>query len=227
MSFRPICFSVLIAVILSFTGAPALSADAPKFTNPNRTFKPVSPEEEARLAPIILGDRPKLDKKELEKINKGKIVVRKIKTADESRRYEAIGKIDAPPKKVMEFMRNYPARVGVLPHIQEVSVEWEGNLAHVDQTLKVAFKTIRYRLDYLHYKDSVIEWEYVHGDLKDTRGYYKLFPCNDGAATILIYHVYTETGMLVPKFIVALLSKSSMPDVVEAIRGAVMKKAGK
>lgn len=213
--------AVALSLLLS---AGSVGAEEPAFTNPNPRFRPLTVDQVNRLLPGKLGVPPDLSKRERRKIAAGKVVVQELSVHDEDRRNQAIGLINAPQKAVMVFLRDYPARVGVVPHVKKIAVTWIGNLALVDQTLKVAFKTIRYRLQYLHYGDAMVEWEYLHGDLKDTTGYFKLFPENGGRKTLMVYHVFTRPGSFVPDFIIDMLSRHSMPKVIKGIRKAVMKR---
>ncbi|RJO71550.1 MAG: hypothetical protein C4523_04265 [Myxococcales bacterium] len=217
------CAPTGLIILFSIVTA-ALWADEPKYRNPNPAFKLLPPEEEARLAPIKLGKPPAFSSDELKKIQAGDVVVRKLAETGDRRRYEAIGKVDLPPKAVMAFMRDYSLRVGVMPHNEKVHAEWQGNMAVVDMTLKVGLSRVSYRQNILHYLDSYMEWEYVHGDLKHTAGYYKFFPYSEGRKTLVVYNVETDPGLPLPGFLLDLLTKSSMPDVIRAIRkGAALK----
>lgn len=228
---KSLVLPLILSLLVGFSSGVLAAEKEPKFTNPNLTFKPMSPEEEARLAPIKLGQPPVLDAKQQKKVDKGDVVIVDMTKSDTDdkgpKRYLAIGMVDAAPKAIMSFLRDYPNRVGRMPHIAEVSAEWEKNLARVNMTLKIALTKLRYRMQYLHYVDSMVEWEYIHGDIKDSKGYFKCFPREDGKKTLLVYHVQTETGMSVPKFILEMLTKHSMPKVIKAVRAAVKELAEK
>ena len=206
--------------------AAGASAEEFKYKNPDPKFKPLSKDAELAQVAAKLGAPPKLTEKQQALVDEGEVVIREVKGAGEGKRYEAIAVIKAPPKAVMAFLRDFKSFVGPMPNLKKIEFTWEQNLAHVTQWLKVALTTIAYRLNIAHYGDSVIEWELVEGDIKDTTGYYKFFPRAEGKETLLVYHVYTDPGMAVPQFIINLLTKSSMPGVVEAIRTTVAKRAG-
>ena len=190
-----------------------------KYKNENLRLKPLSHEEELRLAPIKLGVPPKFTAEELQKLRKREIVIRRIPTPDKpGLAYDAIAIVDRSPEDIMTFLKDYANRVGMMPHNTDIKVRWEKNLAIEDLTLKVAFQTIRYRLRLLHYGNSFIEWEYAHGDIKETYGYYKLFPYMGGKGTLLVYHTYTDSGIPLPKFVLDMLTKSSLPEVIHVIR---------
>jgi len=196
-------------------------ADQPKFKNKSLTFKPLSMAEQTRLLPQKLGTPPVFTAKEQKKIDNGKVIVRELSGSSKIKTIEAYGTIDAPCAKVMSFLKDYKARVGIFPHVEDVKIQWEGNIAHVELQLSIAFKTINYKMNYRHYKNSFIEWEYVEGDIKNSTGHYKLFPIENGSKTLMVYHVISETGMAIPKFIEKMLTKSSMPKVIKAVRQGV------
>ena len=226
MTLRRTVLSVLaFTVVLCLAAAAA--AEEYKFRNPDPKFKPVSKDQEAAIAAQKLGSTPKLSEKQQATVDAGEVVIREVKTTGEGKRYEAIGIIKAPPKQVMAFLKDFKAFVGPMPNLKKIEFTWEGNLAHVKQWLKIALTTVFYNLNIAHYGDSVIEWEFVEGDIKDTTGYYKFYPLADGTETLIVYNVYTDPGMMVPQFIINMLTKGSMPGVIEAIRKAVAQRAGK
>jgi hypothetical protein len=210
--------------ILCFVAGVSGAEDAYKYHNPAPKFKSLSKDDEAGLAAEKLGAPPKLTEKQLEKIAAGEIVIREVAGAGEGKRYEAVAVVKAQPKAVMAFLKDFASYVGPMPNLKKIEFSWEGNLARVTQHLKVALSSISYRLNILHYDDAVIEWEFVEGDIKDTTGYYKLFPRSNGKETLLVYHVYTEPGMAIPQFIMNILTRKSMPDVVKAIREEAIKR---
>ncbi|MBI5526370.1 MAG: hypothetical protein HY897_08540 [Deltaproteobacteria bacterium] len=222
--FVAACVSAAIGICAASDGA---SAEEYKYKNAEPKFKPASKDAEMAAAARKLGDPPKLTEKQQTEVDEGEVVIREVKGGGEGKRYEAIAVVKAPPKAVMAFLRDFKAFVGPMPNLKKIEFTWDGNVAHVTQWLKVAITTVSYRLNIAHYGDSVIEWEFVEGDIKDTTGYYKFFPRAEGRETLLVYHVYTDPGMAVPQFIINLLTKSSMPGVIEAIRTAVAKRAGK
>jgi len=219
--------ALLVGAVLSLPTLSLAAEHACEFKNPKPVFKSLSPEEEAARTAKELGAPPKLSKDESQEISKGEVVVRKLAETGEARRYEALAIIPAPPSEVMKFMKNFDGYVGVVPHLEKITYSWDRNMATIEQSLKIAWKDIWYRLNVLHFGDSVITWEFLCGDIKDTSGYYKFFPVAKGAQTLIVYHVYTDTGLPIPDFLVNLLTKSSMPDVIKAIRKAVrQQKAG-
>ncbi len=219
---RLACHFIGLFFLLSCLNTGLMATEnEPKYKNPSPTFKPLTVEAAAKLSKARLGKAPKLSGDEKKQIAKRKVVTRALPSEGEAKRYEAIATIDAPPAKVMAFLKSFDRHVGPMPHLEKVTYSWDGALATVEQTLKVAFTTIWYRLHIMHYGDNVIEWEYLQGDIRETTGYYKFFPYAKGKRTLIVYHVYTDPGLPIPQFIIDLLTKSSMPDVIEAVRKAV------
>lgn len=223
---RTLCIALALAAAACLAGSAA-AAEEFKYKNPEPKFKPLTKEQEAAQAPAKLGSPPKLSEKQQALVDEGEVVIREVKGAGEGKRYEAIAVIKAPPRAVMSFLKDFKSFVGAMPNLKKIDFTWDQSLARVTQTLKVALSTVVYRLNIQHYGDSVIEWEFLEGDIKDTTGYYKFFPRADGKETLIVYNVYTDPGMAVPQFIINMLTKSSMPGVIEAIREAVAKRAAK
>jgi len=220
--------AILFACTILFLLSTNSFASEPIYRNPNLTFKPLSPAEEVRLTPSKLGQAPHLNAEEQLIIEGGEIIVRKIITKNaDLHSYMAIGLVDAPPKSIMQLLRNYSGYVEFMANIQEITVRWDKNLAVVDQTMGIALMTFRYRFNILHYQDSMIEWEYVQGDVIEMSGYYKLFPLGGNAKTLLVYRVNSDPGMPIPNFIVAYYTIVSGQNVLEAIRIAVAGRATK
>ncbi len=197
----------------------------PKFVNASPKLEPTPDCDILRLMKEKLGKPPKLDTKDLTAIKKGKVVVHKVgKFTEAGQLFEAFGTVDASPKELMAFMRDYPSRVGIMPHLEDATAKWEGNLAVVDLTIKVALTRLRYRLNVLHYGDYFMEWEYVHGDIKNTEGTYRFFPLSKGTRTLVVYRETSDPGIALPKFILNLLTKNSIPDVIKAMRKGMAQK---
>jgi len=216
---------LLIGIIAFLSLSSNLWAEEPKFKNPNPVFKPLSPDEIEKAIPEKLGSRPALSGEEMEKIRAGKVVVRERESSGEGKTYEAVAIVPFPPASIVAFMRDYPAYVGIFPHLKKLTATWDGNVVHTENTIRVALSSFNYKLNLLHYRDAMIEWEFVEGDIRDTRGYYKFFPYQGGKQTLLVYHVMTDPGLPIPQAILDLLTKSSMPDVIEAIRKEVARRA--
>lgn len=215
-------FLVILAMFMSLCFFDLHAADAPatySFVNEKSCFKATPQKDVPRLMREKLGRPPEFCAKDLAAIKKGEIVVHKLgEVTTDGQLFEAFGTVDASPKELMAFMRDFPSRVGIMPHLEKVNAEWEDNLAVVDITIKVVFSSLSYRLNVLHYGDHFIEWEYVHGDIKNTQGCYKFFPFSNGTRTLIVYQETSDPGVHLPQFILDLLTKNSIPDVIRAMR---------
>jgi hypothetical protein len=221
-------FATLVLFLAVAAPAPARADDEPPHRNPNPTFKPLGPDEEARQAPAIRGPFPALAQELLGRLRAGHVESRELPASTkDAMHFQAMGSVDAPASEVMAFLRDYPARVGVMPNNTGIEATWEGNLALVDMTLEVAFKTIRYRLAMLHFGDQAVVWEYVHGDLRDSRGSWKLFPYDNGVRTLVVYETETVPDTALPDFILSMLTKKSLPGVIDGVRKGVAKRRAK
>ena len=212
----------IVLVLCAFT-VNATAADPPKHVNKHPTFTPTPPDRIEAEGRKKLGKAPKLSKEEMKELVKGEVIVREVvaDSTDEAKRFEAIGTIDAPPAKVAAFLKNYKDYPKYMPHMEKIDFKWNGNMATVEQTLKIAFSTIWYKLNLRHYEPYYIEWEYVYGDIKTTRGFYKFFPYKKGTKTLVQYSVFTDPGLPVPQFVLDMLTKNSLPDVLRAVRKGV------
>jgi hypothetical protein len=197
-------------------------AEGFKFKNPNPVFKPLPPEEEARLAPIKLGVMPKLDDDALKRLDKGDVVLRELPATGKAKRFEAIAIFPGSNREVMARLKDYGSFVGTMPNLTKLEFSWNGNMAAVLEQVKSGLIKFTFRVNILHYGDSVIEWEFVEGEIRDTSGYWKLFPLDDDKRTLAVYHVYSDPGIALPGFILDLITKSTMPGVMKAVKKAVI-----
>jgi hypothetical protein len=107
----------IVLATFCFVAGFAGPEDAYKHKNPAPKFKPLSKEDEARLAPEKLGAPPKLTEKQLKKIEEGEIVIREVAGSGEGKRYEAVAVVKAPPKAVMAFLKDFASYVGPMPNL--------------------------------------------------------------------------------------------------------------
>ena len=216
----------LIIVILFFLPPYSSLAEEPRPGGPSGSFNPHSKAREAELASQKLGRKPSLSNAAQQRLLKGEILIREIEApASGYSSFIAIATIPASPREIMSVLRDYPSHSRFMPDVKEVSVHWKNNLAVVDETLATTLKTIRYRLNFLHYKDSVVEWEFVSGDIKDCFGSYKLFPINNGTRTLLEYRLNSNPGVAISDSIVSYFTKRSVLKVVNALRMEVVKRS--
>lgn len=213
----------LLTLLLPLAGHAA--DDPPAHVNPSPNLTAVGPDEEARQAGQVRGPMPAVDEKRLGRLRAGAIETRELPAArQDALHFEALGSVDGTPAEVMAVLRDYPHRAGLFPHVETCKATWDRNLALVDLELSVAVSTVRYRLAMRHFGDQAIVWTYVHGDLKDSRGSWKLFPYDDGVRTLVLYETESEPDSALPRFILNSLTGKGLPGVIEAVRKGVAKR---
>lgn len=193
-----------------------------KYKNPNPIFKPVPPDEEARLARLKLGEMPRLDAAESKRLEQGDVVIRELPASGKAKRFESILIMPGPAHAVMAKLKDYGSFVGTMPNLVKLEYSWNGNMAVILEQVKSGLIKFTFRINILHYGDSVIEWEFVEGEIRDTSGYWKLFPMDGGSRTLAVYHVYSDPGIALPGFIIDLITKGTMPGVMKAVRKSVL-----
>ena len=218
---RPSLCILAIPMFLYWTSALVYADEQCEFTNPNPTFHRLTPEEEKLKVLTDLGEPPSLNAKELQRLERGRVVLKEIGRKGDAKRMEAYSLIAAPPSKIMAFLKDFKSQVGKMPHLKKAQASWNGNLAQVEFWIKIAWKEIYYKLNVYHFGENLIEWEFVCGGFKTTSGYWKFHPMEDGKKTLVVYHVFTDPGLPLPDFIVKMLTYNSMPDVVLAVKKAV------
>jgi len=216
----------LLALLLGMLPAPLHAADdPPAHVNPSPDLTAVGPDEEARLAPQVRGPVPALDDRRLGRLRAGAIETRELPSSrEDAMHFQALGSVDGTPAEVMVVLRDYPHRAGLFPHVESCTATWDRNLALVDMELSVAVSTVRYRLAMRHFGDQAIVWTYVHGDLKDSTGSWKLFPYDNGARTLVLYETESLPDSAVPRFILSSLTGKGLPGVIEAVRKGVARR---
>lgn len=212
----------LLALVLVLPARVRAADDPPAHVNPSPNLTAVGPADEARQAAQVRGPMPAIDDRRLGRLRAGAIETRELPASRaDALHFEAIGSVDGTPAEVMAVLRDYPHRAGLFPHVESCRATWDRNLALVDMELSVAMSTIRYRLAMRHFGDQALVWTYVHGDLKDSTGSYKLFPYDNGARTLVVYETESEPDSALPRFLLNSLTGKGLPGVIEAVRKGV------
>jgi len=171
-----------------------------------------------------MGSIPELTGEEWEELKAGDVVIRETGVDKKgAREYLTVTLVDGSPAQCSGFIRRYDLYRDYMPNVKSAEASWNGNLATVKYHLKVALSNIRYKLRVLHLAPGYIEWEYIEGDIKDTYGSWKFFPYGAGK-TLAVYRVFTDPGMPIPQFILNILTKGSLPDVLRAVKKGVREK---
>ncbi len=223
-------YALVVVFVVSSLAGTGLEAKEPAYRNPGPSLRPISRAKARAIGPKKRGAKPTIDAKRYKKLLKGHIERHKIVLKDPKKaRYQAwkaIGIIDASPKAVMGFLSDYPGKVGYMPFLTSCSVTWKQNLAEADFVLNVPGNIMRYRLRLAHYGDAFLEFEYLHGSLKDSYGSYRMFPIEGGKKTLMVYETISMSGVPLPRPLLSLLSRRSLPGVIKGIRKAIKDKPG-
>lgn len=126
-------------------------------------------------------------------------------------------KIDAPIQKVFSTIRDfqsYPTFVKGTSSAKESKLK---DSVVVDFEIDV-IKKISYRLSFQFTEPTLIEWKFVKGDLmKKNSGRWVLVPLDD-KTTQASYEIDIDFGWMVPKMIVDQLTKTQLPEMLDAFK---------
>ena len=134
--------------------------------------------------------------------------------------------IDAPPRAVYDTVVDYEKYPTYMPEMKEVVIlEREGTAQVVEFNCDFG-KKMSYTLRIEHDEPGLkTRWTYVGGDLKDSTGGWTFVA--EGKGTKVLYEVSVAVGFLVPKFISDRLIGSSVPKMLEQLKGEVAKRQKK
>lgn len=177
----------------------------------------------------------RLSKDDWAKLRKGQIITLKeddVRGEDSiSGRVFAYGVIPAPPTKVWETLADFDSWPNYLPRLETVRVDKvEGENLWLYHMLKIMFVSIEYTVIYTFEPEIgraswVLDKEAKH-DIGDTSGFWEFVPVNQGRFTLATYHANVNTGMPVPRFVENFLTKESLPQIIEGLRGEVQRRTG-
>ena len=179
----------------------------------------------------------KLNQAEKELILQGEITSREVPAEREKgRTFEAIGLIKAKLNEIYQVLVDFENYNKFMPNVSKVETSSRtDNSAILNYTLSLPLgKTKKYRVsmnfnisdDTANLKWRMIPWEGIKESetIADTTGYWLLRNFTEKKGyVIILYHVYTDPGN-VPLglgWIVDILSKNSVPDVVVKTRERV------
>lgn len=158
---------------------------------------------------------------------------------------KATALVDAPPQEVWRVIRDYPSYTKTMPYTQESRV-----LAS-EQDGKVIVFYCLVNAPLVDKRDFIIrirdesDWKEGKGFLKTAwsvttegapavregvvrvklnNGYWLLEPREEGKKTFVTYYLYTDPGGALPKWIADRANKTSVPDVLRAVRKHATKK---
>jgi hypothetical protein len=152
---------------------------------------------------------------------------------------KATALVDAPPHEVWRVIRDYPNYTKTMPFTEESRVlasEQEGKVVIFYCLVNAPLVDKR---DFIIRIRDESDWKEGQGFLKATwsvategvpparegvvrvklnNGYWLLEPREEGKKTFVTYYLYTDPGGALPKWIADRANKTSVPDVLRAVR---------
>lgn len=136
--------------------------------------------------------------------------------------------INAPIEVCYEVIcdfEQYPKWQKAISTARIVKRDKKGRAQHVEYTINLLFRKIRYVLDYTYDdKNKALEWGYVEGDLKDVRGKAEL-KSRGPKETEVVYSLAVEPGIAVPKKVLGYLTDKALGAGLNEFRNRVEKVA--
>jgi carbon monoxide dehydrogenase subunit G len=130
-----------------------------------------------------------------------------------------------PPAVVWTVLVDFESRARWMPNVREIRIaRVEGNQVWIAEVLRVLWSDIRITLiNTLRPEAGRIEWvldDTSPHDIAATSGYWYLLPV-DGGQTLLQYRTAVDSGRPVPGFVESMLTRRSLPQLLERVRAEV------
>lgn len=161
-----------------------------------------------------------------------------VRPAQSGKTYDAVTIIDAPVAKLCAIVQDYAAYPAFMPNTANTQIVSGGDeRAVIDMTLSLPLgkiKRYRLQLDAKHSGDACqLSWKLlpradlaIDDTIADTTGYWLFTPLPvNHNKSVVEYFVYADPGP-VPfglGWIVDIMSKKSLPNTLEALRGRAQK----
>jgi ribosome-associated toxin RatA of RatAB toxin-antitoxin module len=137
--------------------------------------------------------------------------------------------VQRPPSEVWTVLTDFERWPKFMPLVRETHVERrEGARAWVAQKFRVWFYPMRHTTVYqLEPGAGRLGWkldpEAPH-DLESSEGHWDLISVNGGAATLVRYEARVSAGRAVPGFLERMLRERSLGQMLDALRGEVLRR---
>lgn len=165
-------------------------------------------------------------------VEAGEIVTREVPIAarEAGRAVEALGILDASPRRVWEVVTDHPCFPEFLPNAHETRVRRrEADRVYISQHLRVAFVSVRYGAVWtLDPEGGRATWTLdpeTENDVRRSDGSWQLAPLEGGARTLARYRADVETGQPLPAGVERMLTHRSLPRVIDGVRTELARRA--
>lgn len=158
------------------------------------------------------------------RLNNGEVVVDLVENGETK---FVVGKImiDQPPDVVWPILVNPFEFAGkICPRMKQCDViKDQPDISVLQCSIYVCFlfPTITYTVESKYDPVNVVEFKRTGGFLRDFRGCWILRPLKDGTRTEVLYSMFVDPGVPVPKWIVREGVKSELPHTLKGLRERV------
>jgi hypothetical protein len=173
------------------------------------------------IAVPSLGDAPPmaLGQNEMTRLSEGQVLVNSVES--EKGFVQAAILLDVPVEKVWALIVDCPTAAKSIRNLKRCTIlEHHKGWDIIEQQVNLSWLlpdiNCRFRADYTELQQ--IHFKTISGDLKELEGRWVFQRAGGGGKTILLYSVYVNPGFFIPQWVVQLLLKDDLPDLLISIR---------
>lgn len=168
------------------------------------------------------GEALPFDPIDLQHLERGKVAVRNEpgEGAKEGKVQAAI-LIEGPAEEIWKIMNDCEHSPEFVPGLKSCRVlRQEGRDEIIEHRMKFSwlFPEVTYVFRAQYEKNRQVSFQRIGGDLKEFEGSWTLHHIDGGRKTIVVYSLYLDPGFLIPQWIVRLLLRGDLPDVLFSLR---------
>ena len=167
----------------------------------------------------------RLDQADLARLSRGEVIVQTDQSENGQKgRVEAAILIRSPAAQIWSVMVDCDHASEFIPGLKSCHVMQHGEDAEIIQH-RVRFSwliptvTYVFRANYDRFKR--VDFKRISGDLRELEGSWILERVDDGHQTIVIYSVYIDPGFFIPQWLVRVILRKNLPDLLSAVRNRV------
>ena len=205
-------------------GAIALAAAASAATASAATAPAADP---AARSPRAADPAARFTPAEWKRLRAGKVLTRAVPVAGSGvKRGRGVAIVDAPPAAAERVISDFDRYEEIFPRTVEGKLlkrEAGGEILayeYLDMPwpVKDIWFILRLKRTALEGGGATIAWSLVKGTCRRNSGSWRLEPIDGGARTLATYEVWLELEGPVPDFLVTYGTKTTIPDIFEALR---------